>query len=158
MKLTWFLPLAVILTALLLASCNNKPIYPIVPEIAFERMSKDTVAEFENFQFNFSYKDGDGDLGKPEPDTLNYDLFIQDMRTDTRPEGVDSILRYNLPYLTPAARTPSIKGSIQVNLQGGTAILNNNLSSQTFVFKIWIYDRAGHKSNVITTTPFTVKR
>jgi hypothetical protein len=151
--------LALLGLATLSTGCSDAPLYSTTPEIRFVRFQNDTVPEFETIRITFGYQDGDGDLGLSVPDTNRFDLFITDTRQAFRPpQAQDSVFRYNLPYLTPEARIPSIKGEITINIEGGSPVFNPGLDSESFPLRIQIRDRAGNLSNVVTTPPLTIIR
>ena len=62
-------------------------------------------------------------------------------------------LKYRIPYLTPDDPNKAIKGIIVDTLP-----LNPHPLYDTIRFSCYIYDRALHQSNIITTPEFVVRR
>ena len=141
-----------------LTSCGgNEPVFPIEPEITFESMTPIRVRECadppsclagDELVLKLRYKDGDGDLGNETPTAANTNLFLIDSRDST-------VISYNLPYLTPETRRPSIQGVITVNISG-IERKNPRIAQETLVYTVYILDRAGHLSNKIITPTLTV--
>ncbi len=140
---------------ILILSCNNsKQIFPSEPSIEFISALPDTVKEFQTFNIKLRYKDGDGDLGSETADTSNYDLFLLDQRPNL-PTFYDGIIKYNLPYLTTDTRKPSIQGVIDITVSGIVRI-DPFIPKEEVSFKIYLQDRAGNKSNIVTTNKITI--
>lgn len=146
--------LSLILFALLcFASCNDAPVFPIIPEIEFVSITPKVATQFtaDEIRLTFNYQDGDGDLGY-EGDAVN-NLVV----TDTRQAFAGNpgrISYYSFKSLTPETRKPSIQGQITITML--TPIYEP--SEEPLVFEVYITDRAGHKSNVIRTTPITIQQ
>lgn len=139
------------------------PIFPLEPAIEFVSVSPGTVFEFGAFDVKIRYQDGDGDLGYTAPDSSTFDLVLRDQREGLPVERrigeeirvYDGILRFQLPYLTPEARQPSIQGEITITVEG-VILLDPFAESEELVFDVQIYDRAGNGSNVVQTSPVTI--
>ena len=156
-----------------LVSCRKIEQYPVVPGIEFSRflVEVDTsTGQTPRAVLEFSYKDGAGDIGL-DPDQIAppfnpgspyyYNLIIhyfekQHGRFVEVPLlwwNNDS-LRYDtitfnarIPNLTPKTGNLNISGIIQ-----DTLFIYNPLSTfDTIRFTFFIYDRALHKSNEVTT-------
>lgn len=164
--LLFLIPLAVV-------SCRKPETYPIEPSIAFSNFLLELNAntgKTERGVLEITYKDGDGDIGLNPQDTFPpfnfgspfyYNLIIKyfEKQNGTFVEvpllswNPDS-LRYDtltfnarIPNLTPKNGNKNIKGVIQ-----DTMFINNPLSTyDTIRFLVYLYDRAMHKSNEITT-------
>jgi hypothetical protein len=154
-------------------ACNKFEKFPDEPVISYNRfilLTNPTNGITERGVLQFSYTDGDGDLGLSDEDTdppfnfggdYYYNLII---RYFEKQNGVfvevpllswnpDSLfydtLTFNgrFPELTPQSGNLSIKGVFQ-----DTLFIYNPLSDfDTIKFSAYIYDRALHKSNVIET-------
>lgn len=114
------------------------------------------VALTQSFELEISYTDGDGDLGSNSAEI--YNMFVEDTRTQL-PDSV-RILAYSLPNISSNARKPSIQGKIKIKLP---PVLPSayfppypNLEKEETFFRVYIVDRAGNKSNVITTPALTI--
>jgi len=153
-----------VLAALLmfvLAGCSGRdPIFPIEPQITFVSMTPGEIPEFDPFEITIRFQDGDGDLGsRGSADTLK-DLYIVDTRDI--PPGLEytGVYSYSFEDLMPDARQPSIQGSITIRFESlvGPGILNPTADREEVVFKIYLYDRVGHKSNEVLTPPLVLTR
>ncbi len=111
------------------------------PEISLEAISHDTLVQYaEVLVLTIAYKDGDGDLGYPDPD--QYSLFIRDVRLS----NFDSFF---VGPLAPLDSSVPIEGVIDVEFP--SLFLFGNGPSETTRFECRLVDRAGNESNLITT-------
>ncbi|HTA83975.1 MAG TPA: hypothetical protein VK783_13615 [Bacteroidia bacterium] len=151
-----------------LSSCMKKENYPIVPAITYQNfiVNADNSADL---QINFT--DGDGDIGYQEgtsnippnfymeflEDTSGTGVFIPLIISTGTPDAVmgDTVFySYNIPYITPAGKDKELSGQIQIALGAGQWYLQAPGKPQrNYKYVVWIIDRAGHKSNRITTPP-----
>jgi hypothetical protein len=158
-KNTFFLAL---ITLLGVMSCYKTPTYPKEPHIEFESYTVAqpyTITDTGNLRIRFT--DGDGDLGmlnNTDSATLSK-IYIYNIKY-----GLASVPR-NIPIIPKKGTTDAISGTIDIKLAGtgGVGLLDESaclLIQQpidTLTFSIYIQDRAGNKSNVITTPPLLVK-
>ena len=120
--------------------------YSETPEISFESAVPLTATSFlDSITFTFRYKDGDGDLGENNPNVEN--LFLTDNR-------ISLVYKYRIKQLAPGGKAIPIQGSLSVVLNN--TMLTDSSSEQTTTFSIYVVDRAGHKSNTITSTPVRI--
>jgi hypothetical protein len=162
-----------ILISIATFSCRKTETYPIEPQIEFSKFLLEinpVTGKSERGILEIKYKDGDGDIGLNPSDTFApynfgspyyYNMIIKYYE---KQNGVfkevpllawnpDS-LRYDtltfnvrIPDITPKTGNKNIKGIIQ-----DTMFIYNPLSDfDTIKFSVYIYDRALHKSNEITT-------
>lgn len=100
----------------------------------------------------FNFQDGDGDISN---DTGS-GIYLKDMRFDTAP-----FIRTPFPKITPATiedPTKGLTGTCTFYPDPPTQRLDSLHSiSDTLVYQLYITDRAGHKSNVLTTRPLIMK-
>jgi len=161
--------IVILFTAIILAvSCKKPDEYPVIPAISFKSIY--TVKDAQGYDLNVyvvvSFTDGDGDLGLyPAEDHRNDPIFDDPLSPyyndfivtafinnsgswDTIPVPVSS----RMPYLTPSGANKGLKGDIlrQFNVPPS---LNDSLVR----YDIFIYDRALHKSNMITTPAISLK-
>lgn len=160
MKLNRFLIMMIVLTGV--TACYKKPVYPVVPTLKFERFDKPnevfTLGETGNLVLSFT--DGDGDLGKLNNQDSSSRVIYRNQR-DTSFFSTDNF--YVIPVIPKKGTTNAIDGTIEIKLS--TALFNTyeayfvskGISVDTFTFKMYITDRANHKSNVITTPPVVVR-
>jgi hypothetical protein len=148
----------------LLVACLQPPDYPIEPVIAFERMSKTQMLQTplgnDSILVTFSFTDGDGDLGFENNQTP--DIFISD--------GRDSFAKppYRIPYVGEQGVGNGISGEISIAIPSTCCIYNPPgqipltcsevpVAWDTVFYRIYIQDRAGHKSNEIETALIRLK-
>ena len=132
---------------LIASSCKKQemPFSP-TPEISFIDVSPVTARAFkDSITFNFAYKDGDGDLG--ENNAFAENLFLTDNR-------INLVYKYRIKQLAPSDEEIALQGQLSVVLQNTS--LTDSSNEQMATFSIYITDRAGHKSNIITSTPVQI--
>ena len=146
----------------LLAACASPPDYPIEPAIEFVGLTKDTLQRgsfFNDTTFvTFSFTDGDGDIG--DQDSLQ--LFVKDSR-DTFTNS------FRIPFVPELGASNGLKGEITVRIFSSCCIfppelfldgcsdVYNQMPYDKLTFDIFIKDRAGNQSNIITTTPVFIR-
>ncbi len=162
-QLSFFLMLLLIITG-----CKKSNDYPVAPVIKFEEFYKKPTSTGKDDVgvMVISFRDGDGDLGFHENDTLApydkkgdyYYNFI--VKYFERQKGVLKEVSLPLtnncriPYLTPEGKNKVLSGNIAMDI-----FINNPLSTyDTIRFEVFIYDRALHKSNVVQTTDIVVNK
>lgn len=144
-------------------SCEKAESYSEIPYIEFSSYRVyDTAYSSGFFQrnvaINFSFVDGDGDIGYSKEltgDSVKDNLFFS--RYEQRNGefiNVDSLLvdsiRYSIPFAEVMRRegqNKTLKGSIKVDVS--ELVINYD----TIKYDFYIVDRAGNKSNVTSTTP-----
>ena len=126
----------------------------IIPEIeliSFETV-EGTEPEFGNKAFrmdlNLSFIDGDGDIGSQ--DSTEFSLFITPLRkkNDTIADTLDT-LPFNIPYVEPLKTVRTLNG--EINCVFYIYKIGEYHLNDTFVFEVYITDRAEHNSNVVST-------
>lgn len=172
-RITKIVFILLLLSAFGFDACNKFEKFPDEPIISYDQfilLTNPTNGITERGVLQFSYTDGDGDLGLDDQDTdppfnfggdYYYNLIIKYFE---KQNGVfvevpllswnpDSLyydtLTFNgrFPVLTPRTGNLSIKGTFQ-----DTLFIYNPLSDfDTIKFSAYIYDRALHKSNEIET-------
>ncbi|MEZ4739825.1 MAG: hypothetical protein R2818_10865 [Flavobacteriales bacterium] len=143
MKKTYFIVLV-----LVLAACKKEAadIMPFEPAIELVTIGPGTVVEFEqSVTLRFSYKDGNGDLGRSDPD--DHSLWIKDSRLNTA-DG------YHIRPLAPPDTEVPIQGELTVQLS--PLFLLGNGAQEVMTYSFYIVDRAGNRSNEITSSPITI--
>ncbi|MCX7606700.1 MAG: hypothetical protein N2170_05480, partial [Bacteroidia bacterium] len=142
-------PIFLFILSLTFLGCPREPIvFPVEPQIELMKVTPKEVSEFNSIQISLRYRDGDGDLGG-QPDG-NPDLILRDLRDSSQfPSGYDGFLRYSMPkfYEGPPQ---SIQGTIDVTVPG-IARLDPRNPKEPVTFEIYVFDRAGHKSNTVRT-------
>jgi hypothetical protein len=117
-----------------------------------------------DLNLHIGFEDGDGDLGLESNDTLPpfntdskyyFNIFIEyyeringqyTQLTNKYPFTFGDTINYNgrVPNLTPNSKHKGIQGDIAYKLEDVIPIAGDEIK-----FKIWIYDRALHKSNIV---------
>lgn len=116
------------------------------PSIKILSVAPTTIKEFdENVVVTLEYEDGDGDLGFEHPDSNALRVW------DDRLENPDF---YFVPPLSPVGEEISIRGTLEIRLNGTFIIGNGQSESTRFALKI--KDRSGNWSNEVTTPIITI--
>jgi hypothetical protein len=118
------------------------------PIIEFKSISPNTVQEYsDDIIITISYSDGNGDLGENNPDIHN--LFVEDNRN-----GI--VYQFRIPQLSPDNNSIAIEGDFNITINGSG--ITNESSSQQVNYTIYVTDRAGNKSNSISTSSITIQQ
>ncbi len=139
--------------------CVEPPDYPVEPEIKFVSMSKQYLkqgSQNEDTLFvQFSFTDGDGDLGSDgEQESPN--VFLIDSR-----DGFEGNT-YKLPMVPTEGAGNGISGTVDLKLYTSCCLfddgtgpcgLSASKTQDTLYYTLYIEDRAGHKSNEIEVGP-----
>jgi hypothetical protein len=140
-----------------------------IPKITFDgcdvRDSIDTTyTKYHNVTLHIGFSDGDGDLGLSKTDinppydssSIYYnDIFVAYYEringqfrqiTSKYPFSTGDTINYNgrFPSLTPIGKHKAIQGELSYTLYGVRPRAGDEVK-----FKVWVYDRALHKSNVV---------
>jgi hypothetical protein len=152
---------------LFFTSCMKKETYPDIPQIEFAGWQ----SVFDTGQFPkrgilaITFKDGNGDIGLNPADTFppfnkqgdyyyNYVFIYYEKQMGTYVKiDLDPPFSARIPILTPDNPNKAIKGIIV-----DTLALNPHPLFDTIRFDLFIYDRALHKSNVVTTPDIILRR
>lgn len=147
--------LFIIFPALLLitlSSCNNDPVFSVVPQIEFVDIQPREVQQFvDSMIITLRFTDGDGDLGDQG---VEKNMIVIDQRTTLTPQ--QATIEYTVPNLTPEARNPSIQGLIYIQVAPTAITPGLNIDSEKTHFSIRLSDRAGHTSNEIITDEINI--
>ena len=118
------------------------------PKIYFVSISPDTIIDFKNsITLTIGYSDNNGDLGFDNPD--EYALWVKDSR-------LDSADYYHVPPLAPTNHSLVIKGSLDIVLN--SIFILGNGQEERMTLSIKIKDRANHWSNIVHSTPITIRK
>ena len=140
--------LTYILIVLLLFACKKDDALSVVPTIEFQSISPSIAQEYiDDIIITISYADEDGDLGENTPDIDN--LFVEDSRN-----GI--VYHYRIPQLAPNGNEITIEGNFNITINGSG--ITNSSNSQQVNYAIYVKDRAGNKSNTITTSNITIQQ
>ncbi len=144
--------LYILIFALVFQSCNRdddtqEELSP-EPKISFVSITPQEVENFNNsISLIVKYKDNNGDIGFSDPD--EYALWVKDSR-------LDSADWYHVPPMAPLGKNLIIEGELEVVLNSMFILGNGNEEIVTLTVKL--RDRANNWSNIINTTPVTIKK
>jgi hypothetical protein len=135
------------LLMIILFSCNKEDeAESTAPLLTFESITPSTATELsDEVNITIKYYDSDGDLGENNESVKN--LFVLDTRNNVE-------YSFRVQQLAPSNASISIEGSLSINL--GTLVITNGSSSESAIFTLYMKDRAGNKSNTISTSAITV--
>lgn len=150
--------LILFLFVVILSACKVDVNYSIIPEIHTPSytLEKDHLGKDSVVILQFSFKDGDGDIGLEEKDSVppnNKNVFVDYFEKES-----DGIFRKQLVPFTKdtlnfnsriSFRTPPSAGPLQGEVKLKVDIFYGN--RDTILFSYYIKDRAFQKSNVLTT-------
>jgi hypothetical protein len=153
---------AFLLCVILLSSCQKQESFSNIPAITFKSL---TVKNANSAILEVNFTDGDGDIGYVgNPENAQPNFFIEYYRDSASifvpmifyVTAVPSIAEpsYTIPDVTPAGKNKSLTGTIKINMENLTQGLP--IVGDTLQFNVWLFDRAGHKSNVLTTPQIIV--
>jgi hypothetical protein len=166
--------LIISILALLYSSCAKEENYSDIPNITFNSFTPFCSGSTNDSAYlRINFTDGTGDIGYPLGDaSVPPDFFIVPMYLNI-PTGTYDTIIYQSPYtgndttlsygylipdITPSGKDKELNGIIQINLENALQIISSipPISGKNFnklEFKVWIYDRAGNKSNILITPP-----
>ena len=155
-----------LISCIIFFSCKKPKVYSDIPLI-----------KYENFRFvdslgsiigvlTFSFTDGDGDIGltqpitsdslaPPPPDSTYYDLFITMF---SKTNGIYDTVKfptpfyYRLPFYESIGQYKTAQGRIFIQL-----FYLKPFSWDTVRYKFYIFDRAMHRSNTVTSPDIIFK-
>ncbi|RAK69554.1 hypothetical protein [Hymenobacter edaphi] len=158
--------------ALAVLACEPAPTYPNEPSIEFksiraEREDKPSPETDVNRIFvTLNYKDGDGDLGLSDDDKkvapfnappYNFNYYATMYVYNTTNRQFERDLSFNGAFgrmLAVDAKSQPIRGELTYEVNNGNGFPINYPQyrpGNKVKFEIYVYDRAQHKSNVLTT-------
>ena len=137
-------------------SCK-KALYRVVPTIEQLKMSKNTLKSNDpkdSLLISFYVYDGDADLGV-DRNSGSYDIYMDESRTIQN-------LRFYFPEINGAipGAGKGIEGLCNVYITGKQLKIDSTVfpkSADTLYLKVYVVDKAGHKSNTLFTNPIYLK-
>lgn len=142
---------------LLITACYKTPEYSDIPTLSFDNykanMPYKTSSTDSVGSMILKFTDGDGDLGKID----NVDSSSRIIVANNFYERLDTFI---IPVIPKKGTTDDISGTIDVKfyfLNGICGVPGVKQPTDTIIFNIYIEDRAGNKSNTITTPPLVIK-
>jgi len=140
-----------ILTLLLLtfSGCKKEEAISNVPSLKFVSITPNPALKYQDeIKITIEYTDGNGDLGENTPDVKN--LFCKDSRNNVTYE-------FRIPQLGPDNSNIIINGKLTFNLAPQGFIDDNN-TTETATYSIYVKDRARNMSNTVQSTTLTINK
>ena len=139
----------IILIFFFISGCKKDDVtFPVEPSISLVNITPSHTKQYKDpVTITIHYEDGDGDLGE------NNDQIKNCYVTDNR---INIIYEYRIKELAPKGYSIPIEGNLNIDI-GGQAITDSS-SQQSATYTLYVVDRAGHKSNSITTDAITITR
>jgi hypothetical protein len=146
-----------------LTSCVKEKQFSPIPAIVFEKFVE--YGHSDSADCFIKFKDGDGDIGifssdNFSPDDLKMKYLYKDSNGNFVP--VDSsfgtaqfdtlFYSYRVPNITPDGQYKALDGEIKIKLRSAPIFGPQDIVK----FEITLTDRAGHRSNMVTTNEITV--
>lgn len=164
MKINYFAILVVSISSLCIFSCINAPNYNDIPNLEFISFSNNTMSQAplnsDTTIVSLSFTDGDGDLGYGMGDP-GVNIFVVDNRTG---EFYD---RFRIPAIPEQGANNGVSGVINMVLLNTCCVFPpqdsipacespSQYPTNDLTFNIYMVDRAGNKSNEVTTPIITL--
>lgn len=143
-------------------ACTTSPQFSVVPALTYTGLSENSMTQSsvlgDSLFLFFDFQDGDGDIGISD-NLNNFDLTLIDNRTGNIYD------RFKTPFVPEQGASNGIEGSVQLKLYTTCCIFNEtippcstptNFPTNEFTLDIQLTDRAGNKSNIITTEVITL--
>jgi hypothetical protein len=150
----------IILFGVLITSCIKEKNFPSIPAITF---SKYILYKTDSADCYINFKDGDGDIGVYSGDSTadnNLKMKFLYKASDGKFQSFDYILGngifdtlfygFKLPNITPDGQYKALDGEIKIKLRA-SPLYGNFGKGDVVKFEITLTDRAGHKSNTVST-------
>ncbi|MCX6290401.1 MAG: hypothetical protein NT126_01400 [Bacteroidetes bacterium] len=154
----------VFVVIVLVSACKKAEQYSDIPSITFKSLTtaKDMTGYDVSGKITISFTDGDGDLGYyssgnglPFDDTLSqyyYNFIIKSSHLKNGNWIKDTLnLSGRMPYLTPDGTNKTLRGDIAMDL-----FLPPHKIRDTMRYDVFIYDRALHQSNTVTSSNLVI--
>ncbi len=141
--------LAILVSSSILFFACSKDKFETKPLIEVKSYNSKEISQHGQLTIRLNYFDKEGDLGKG-------DFFAVRNRLNALPLGTSDAdrpdtLRYALPDFTPES-----KGEIFLQLNYDDFLKESVSKNDTIVFRIAVTDKAGNKSDTITTDKIVI--
>ena len=132
-----------------LSACKKDEIeFPVEPSITYTSISPAIAIQYsDHVVIAIRYEDGDGDLGENNDNVKN--CFVTDNR-------IGITYQFRIQQLAPTGASIPIKGPLNIDI-GGQALTDSS-AQQNVSYTLYVVDRAGHKSNSVTTASIVIKK
>lgn len=151
----------ILIISALASSCVKEKQFPSQPLIKFDRFEAFGTDSADCY---ITFQDGDGDIGILPGDNVSEDdlkmkylyknqngIFVPVDSSFGTIQFDTLFLGFRVPNLTPDGQYKALDGEIKVKLRVQPIFLHD-----TVKFEIRLKDRAGNKSNIVTTNEITV--
>jgi hypothetical protein len=144
------------LSAISFVSCADDENFPVTPIITFGSIEQyQSINGLDSLVLSFAFTDGDGDIGSSPADTFGRDVYARLFESNNgvfEEAPLSAPLEYRIPYLEPRGNNSSLKGDIRINID-----YNLLRTNDTIFYKVILEDRAGNRSNEITTSTIVTR-
>jgi len=131
------------------SGCKKEEPISNVPSIKFISMTPNPAVKYQDeIKVTIEYTDGDGDLGENTPDVKN--LYCTDSRNNVTYE-------FRIQQLAPDNANIIINGRLVFDLAPQGFIDDNN-TTETATYSIYLKDRVGNQSNTVQTSALTINK
>lgn len=131
------------------SGCKKEEPISNVPSIKFISMTPNPAVKYQDeITITIEYTDGDGDLGENTPDVKN--LYCTDSRNNVTYE-------FRIKQLAPDNANIIINGRLVFDLAPQGFVDDNN-TTETTTYSIYLKDRAGNQSNTVQTSALTINK
>lgn len=161
--------LLILVTAIVFMGCVKEKQFPSEPIIEFKEFisyvgGKNTV---DSADCIIKFTDGDGDIGLSKDDTISPPnlrmKYLYKNLTDGQFYPMDAIdstpaleplfFDYRIPNITPDGQYKALEGTVKAKFRTSPVFYPGH---KIVKFEITLSDRAGNKSNVVSTNEITV--
>lgn len=133
---------------LCVTGCKKEEAISNTPSLKFLSISPNPAVKYQDeVVIEVEYTDGDGDLGENTPDVKN--LFVTDSRNNVTSQ-------FRISQLGPDSKV-IIRGTLDVVLPP-QSFVDDNHSSESATYTVYVKDRAGNESNHVTTSAITINQ
>ena len=131
------------------SGCKKEEPVSNTPSIKFVSITPNPATKYQDeIKITIEYTDGNGDLGENTPDVKN--LFCTDSRDNVTYE-------FRIPQLGPDNSNIIINGKLTFNLAPQGFVDDNN-TSETATYSVYVKDRAGNQSNTVQTSALVINK
>lgn len=131
------------------SGCKKEADVSNTPTINFVSITPNPAIKYtDEIKITIEYTDANGDLGENTPDVKN--LFCTDSRNNVTYE-------FRIPQLAPNNSNIIIAGQLTFRLSPQGFVDDNN-TTETATYSVYITDRAGNQSNIVQTSSLAINK
>lgn len=142
------LSILAVLSLMVFSACSDEGGISEIPAIEFVSIEPSQANNFDSVKIVISYQDGDGDLGENVAGVSN--LFVTDNRNSVTYD-------FRVKELAPQGSSISIQGNLNIIINA-VSVIDPIATSEEVSYSVYVVDRAGNQSNVVTTDAITVTK